>query len=86
VTVQVGMTALDGTLDPFVELVGPDGSVLALDDDGGGGFDSLTGPVSLPGPGTYTIRARSYADAGAGRYTLSLEQVLSTGPGRLISG
>lgn len=79
-TVQVRMVALDRALDPFLELIGPDGTVLALDDDGGGGFDSLIGPVALAGPGTYTIRARSYADAGAGRYALALARVLPASP------
>ncbi len=56
----------------------PDGSILAIDDDGGGGTNSRIPPgnrsLALPTTGSYTILASSF-DAGAtGAYSLTLSQ------------
>lgn len=59
--------------DSYLYLLGPDGSELMVNDDGGGGLDSLISGYELPADGTYTIQASSYSDTGAGAFTLSLE-------------
>ncbi len=72
--VAVLMTA---QLDTFLFLNRPDGSVLAFDDDGGGGFNSRIpaggGFITLPTTGTYTIWANALdPDDAFGAYSLSL--------------
>lgn len=58
-----------GETDPRVKLIDPSGSVLAEDDDGGGGWNSLI-IATLPSNGTYTIRVDVYT---TGTYTLTLQ-------------
>ncbi len=64
--------------DAYLELYGPDGTILAQDDDGlGDGTNSLI-TARLSRPGRYRLVARSYADSGsAGLYELAL---LPAGP------
>jgi hypothetical protein len=57
-------------LDPYLELLDPDGRTLAEDDDSGGELNSLI-QVELPRTGTYTIVARGLADS-AGDYALTV--------------
>ena len=64
--------------DTFLYLLKPDGSVLQIDDDGGGGTNSRipagSGFLTLPTTGSYTILANSF-DAGAtGSYSLTLSE------------
>jgi len=47
------------------------GKVVAADDDGGEGANSLIDDFTLPASGTYTVRVRSYSDAGSGAYELA---------------
>jgi hypothetical protein len=67
--------------DTFLFLVGPSGSVVALDDDGGGGTDSRippgSGSFTLPQTGTYLIIANSFLPGVTGSYTVSLTGVAS---------
>jgi len=58
--------------DPLVELLGPDGLLLARDDDSGGGLNSFLQGV-LPQDGEYTLAIRSARDDCAGEYLLTLE-------------
>ncbi|HLH26918.1 MAG TPA: PPC domain-containing protein [Chloroflexota bacterium] len=60
-------------LDPFIELQGPDGQVLARDDDSGGGLNSFLQGV-LPQGGTYTLNVFSARDDCGGEYRLSVER------------
>ena len=48
------------------------GEVVAVDDDGGEGTNSLIGDFTLPASGTYVVRVHAYSDAGAGTYTLAV--------------
>jgi hypothetical protein len=64
-------------LDPYLELLDPDGRTLAEDDDSGGELNSLI-QVALPRTGTYTVVARGLGDS-AGRYVLTV--TLSGGGG-----
>lgn len=68
--VAIGVESED--FDPYVELVRGD-EVLAADDDGGEDLNSLIGEYALPFTGAYQVRVHSYADQGAGAYTLSLQ-------------
>lgn len=62
--------------DTYLELYDPDGNLLAFNDDAEGTDSSLN--LTLEASGTYTIRARSFANAGSGEYTLSLEVLKTT--------
>jgi hypothetical protein len=65
-----------GTFDTFLFLLSPGGSVLAQDDNGGGGTNARipagTGNFTLPSTGTYTIYANSATPNLTGAYTLTL--------------
>jgi hypothetical protein len=73
---QVAITMSSSTFDTFLILIAPDGSVLEVDDDGGGGTNSRipqgAGTIILPTTGKYNILANSYAPSVTGAYTLSL--------------
>ncbi len=69
-SVTIAMTSAD--FDTYLELYGPDGQVVTTNDDGGQGLNSLIDNFVLPADGTYTIVARSFANAGTGSYSLSL--------------
>ncbi|HLI28984.1 MAG TPA: PPC domain-containing protein [Chloroflexota bacterium] len=64
--------SLGSRFDPLVELLGPDGLLLARDDDSGGGLNSFLQGV-LPQDGEYTLAIRSARDDCAGEYLLTLE-------------
>jgi V8-like Glu-specific endopeptidase len=73
---QVAIQLTSSTFDTFLYLIGPDGRVLARDDNGGGGTNSRIPPGSgyytLPSSGTYTIEVTSYSPNATGSYTLRL--------------
>lgn len=64
--------------DTYVYLKGPGGSVLAQNDDGGGGRNSRipasSGTFILPATGTYIVEATSYSTNGSGAYTVRVLQ------------
>lgn len=62
-----------GDFDTYLELLGPDGSMLISDDDGGENLQSRIKDFSLPQTGTYTIIARSFGRETGLSYTLRLE-------------
>lgn len=61
--------------DSYLYLLGPDGTVLAQDDDGGGGLNSRipsgSGFVTLPVSGTYTIEVTAFDPAATGTFSLT---------------
>ncbi|MBV8858798.1 MAG: pre-peptidase C-terminal domain-containing protein [Acidobacteria bacterium] len=73
---QVVLKMNSSAFDTFLFLLAPNGSVLASNDDGGGGTNSRIPPDSgvftLPSSGTYTVLANSFAPATTGGYSLSL--------------
>ena len=75
--VTILLTSSD--FDPYLYLIGPDGSVLVEDDDGGAGLNSRipagSGSFILPATGNYTIEVTSFDDGQTGNYTLSLNAV-----------
>lgn len=61
--VSIGMVqSPDGALDPFLVLLGPNGELIASDDDSGTEpfLSSLISDVELPADGSYFIMATSY--------------------------
>jgi len=47
--------ALDGELDPYLRLIGPDGATLATDDNSGGGLTARITNVVIPVDGFYAL-------------------------------
>jgi len=71
---QSGTTAvitMQAEFDTYLVLEGPDGSVVAEDDDGAGGLNSRI-RTRLPQTGTYTIWAGTFSGMDTGAYTLSV--------------
>ncbi|GAB4572290.1 MAG: hypothetical protein Kow0077_11310 [Anaerolineae bacterium] len=71
VTIRMETTGVASPLDPFIELVGPNGNVLISDDDSGTGLDARIADYILPASGTYTIRA-SGRNGSRGIYNMVL--------------
>lgn len=66
-------------IDPLVRLIGPDGQVLAEDDDSGGGVQARIAGFTLPAHGTYTIEVDAFRGIDStrlvlGSFELSLNQ------------
>ena len=72
---RISILMTSSAFDTYLYLLNPDGSVLAINDDGGGVTNSRIPPggsLTLPTTGSYTILANSF-DAGAtGAYSLTL--------------
>jgi hypothetical protein len=73
---QVGLSLSSDMIDPVLFLWGPDGTLLAANDDFGNGLNSGIPSVSLPQDGTYIILPASYDEFdsgfGTGGYSLAL--------------
>ncbi len=69
----IRMNRTSGSLDSFLYLYAPNGSLVTYDDDGGGYPNSLINQVALPQNGRYRIVAKSYNGVSTGGYALSLE-------------
>ncbi|MGH9943651.1 MAG: Calx-beta domain-containing protein, partial [Pyrinomonadaceae bacterium] len=73
---QIAVELNSADFDSFLYLLAPDGSLLEVDDDSGGGTDSRIpsegGFFSLPSTGAYTIYATSFHAEDTGAYTLTL--------------
>jgi hypothetical protein len=71
------LIALESTeFDSYLELVDPDGLIVADDDDSGGDRNAEL-VYELETTGYFTIIARAYGDTGEGEYALSLEEALA---------
>jgi hypothetical protein len=75
----------DTLYDPVLELFGPNGIRIALDDDGGIRFDSLIQFQHLDQSGTYTIVATGFGGR-TGSYALTLEEATASGGGQGSEG
>jgi hypothetical protein len=70
-TVTISCNAAVGsTTDPRINLLDPDGSFLAADDDGGTNYNAVLRNITLPTDGEYTIKVDVFE---TGRYVLRLE-------------
>jgi hypothetical protein len=92
----INVAAAEDPVDSRLALYGPDGALLASDDDGGGGLNAEIYEFQLPVAGLYTIQAQSLADtglvtltvtgalqaSGGGPLTLGKTQVGTLKPGR----
>lgn len=67
ITVALNSSAFDA----YLYLLGPSGSVVAHDDDSGGGTNSLIRYTAAAG-GSYTIEATSYSSGATGGFSLAL--------------
>ncbi len=68
--ISVAVSAVSGGLDPLLELVAPDGSQVALDDNSGGGTAALIASARAPVSGRYQLRVVAANAAADGKYTL----------------
>ena len=71
----VSISAESDAFDTFLELRGPNGSLIEQNDDGGDGTNSLIQNFRLPSSGTFSVRVRSYTRESGGNYTLRLDGV-----------
>jgi serine protease Do len=69
----LSLQSTPGTLDPYLELYGPEGYFLYENDDWDYGQVNARLEVVLPTTGTYTLVVRSYADGSGGLYQLRLQ-------------
>ncbi|GIK41605.1 MAG: hypothetical protein BroJett011_54380 [Chloroflexota bacterium] len=58
------------TMDPYLELADPFGTVVAYNDDSAGSSNSWINGYRLPNSGCYTIIARSYQNSTFGKFWL----------------
>lgn len=73
--VMITMSAIVRGLDSYIELLGPDGTLVTQDDDGAGNLNSLIGPYALESNGTYTIVATRFGGStgtSTGQFELRL--------------
>ena len=74
---QIAITFTSQALNSYLYLVGPDGTVIAQDNDGGGATDAripaASGFLTLPATGTYVIEATSFDANALGDYQLRLD-------------
>jgi hypothetical protein len=70
--ITIRLDKRDSSIDPYVELYNPDGTLLGQDDDNGGNANSRLA-ISLRQNGRHKIIAREYG-SGTGGYRLSLSQ------------
>jgi hypothetical protein len=73
--VTINLTAGTISLDPYLMLFGPDGKIIAENDDIDPGVvrDSLLEGITLPANGSYIIVARGFDETSVGAYTITLE-------------
>jgi hypothetical protein len=75
---EIAIALNSSAFDAYLYLLGPDGIVIARDDNGGGGTNSRIpasgGFFTLPAAGDYLIGVSSRGAEETGRYTLSLAQ------------
>lgn len=72
-------------IDPLVRLLGPDGQVIAEDDDSGGGVQARIADFTLPADGTYTIEVDAFRGIDSARLVLgAFELTLNVTPAPVV--
>ncbi len=66
-----------GSLDPYLEIYGPNGGNPLARDDDGGGYPNARVDFSAPNPGVYVIRVRGYSNSSTGPYDLTVAPLAS---------
>ncbi|MEO2107166.1 MAG: PPC domain-containing protein, partial [Actinomycetota bacterium] len=70
--IRIDMVGTNEQTDPLLRLIGPDGSEVAQDDDGGEGLNARL-EYTIEVPGTYTVVATAFA-SGYGPYEITLTE------------
>lgn len=70
--IRVSMTS--DAVDTYIYLIGPDGDVIASNDDANASTYNSELTTQLPTTGEYTIWATTYDGSATGRYTLTVEE------------
>jgi hypothetical protein len=79
--VTINLEAVDGMLDPWIDLRGPDGAVLKFSNDiSEDNVDSLICNRVLPASGCYTIVARPDRNNSIGKFNLTLNRQTACTP------
>jgi hypothetical protein len=60
----------DGAFNPILELIAPNGQVIRVDDNGGGGLNAVIRQVIAPQTGRFTLAISAAASSPPGTYTL----------------
>lgn len=81
--VNINMVSPD--FDTFLELRDSNGAILAENDDGPDGTNSVISNVALPADDTYTVIARSLTDDAGGSYEITLKPVKVTSGGGVLT-
>lgn len=92
---RISISLSSSSFDTYLVLLGPDGSVVAQDDDGGGGLNAripMAGTLRLEASGAYRIEVSSFQQLQTGNYTLLMESIApvfvpgaqSAGPFRFV--
>ncbi|MCZ7546698.1 MAG: PPC domain-containing protein [Anaerolineae bacterium] len=85
--VAIAMTALGATpFDTYLEIYAPDGSIVAMDDDGGAGYNAMVTALNLTAAGDYEIVARGYDATGGGMYRLEVFEMPTIALGETVTG
>jgi len=84
--ITIEMDALDGELDCYLELYGPNGVALTDDDDSGEEFNALVEYYELPADGIYRIVAVGGLFGAAGAYKITVERTEMVVDGVLTYG
>ena len=69
---QVSIQVSSDAFDSYIYLLGPNGRIIAQDDDSGGGTNSQI-QLSIPADGTYIIEVTSFNLNSLGSFTLRVE-------------
>jgi hypothetical protein len=69
---EVIRAQVTGSFDNYLQLFGPDGLLVAEDDDSAGGVQAGLSGVVLPSDGTYTLEVTGFSPPDVGDYSLSL--------------
>lgn len=77
--IDARVESLSRGFNPVLELVAPDGTVIAGDDNSGGGFNPLFGAVEIAQTGFYRLRLTGAEAASFGAYALTWRR-LEAGP------
>lgn len=68
--ISAAVTPLDNVLDPVLEFVAPDGSIIASDDNSGGYPNAMIVSARAPVSGVYQLRVTGANAASSGKYSL----------------
>lgn len=86
-SVTISMTATSRNLDTLIQLVGPTGGIVAVNDDSGGSTNSTITNQRIPQTGTYYVVATRYGkEIGGteGEFTINITEATATIPAAIV--